>query len=158
MVAIEKKKVPTPVLLARIPEGEFTNDRLEALLDLGFDWYVIGTPSASLVEKICARITKSTVVESCRYGRLKLQGQMFYRDEKSVKLTDKESRLLRTLFEAKGEPVPRAHLMRVHGYKIDANTHTIESHLTRLRKKFRLLGFGEEVISHASKEGYNLKV
>ena len=56
--------------------------------------------------------------------------------EEKARLTDKEVALLATLAEAGAAGVPRALLLeRVWGYKEDLETHTLETHIYRLRQK-----------------------
>ncbi|MBL8640604.1 MAG: winged helix-turn-helix domain-containing protein [Alphaproteobacteria bacterium] len=53
-----------------------------------------------------------------------------------IRLTDKERLLLRFLVDAKGQGVSRKDLLKaVWGYADDAETHTLETHVYRLRQK-----------------------
>jgi DNA-binding response OmpR family regulator len=53
-----------------------------------------------------------------------------------IRLTSKEARLLRYLCRAAGEVVPQGTLLRdVWGYDVDIRTHTLETHIYRLRQK-----------------------
>lgn len=53
-----------------------------------------------------------------------------------IRLTDKERLLLRFLYEAKDTGIPRKDLLKaVWGYADDAETHTLETHIYRLRQK-----------------------
>ncbi|MES2749249.1 MAG: winged helix-turn-helix domain-containing protein [Patescibacteria group bacterium] len=153
----QRENNPTYVLLVRFNKDDFSNERLETLLDLGFDGWVIDFPTSSLVEKISARITNTVAYVSSKYGRIKLQGDMFYRDEKKVKLTTKEAVLLKALLEARGKPVGRAQLLSIHGYVSDVVSHTVETHIYRIRKKLQLLGL-MDVIFYTQFEGYQLLV
>ena len=57
-------------------------------------------------------------------------------DERTISLTDTEARLLACLFDAQGAQVTReALLQRVWGYRPGLDTHTLETHIYRLRKK-----------------------
>jgi DNA-binding response OmpR family regulator len=57
-------------------------------------------------------------------------------DGETVRLTELESRLLACLAEARGTLVGREQLLaRVWGYSEDADTHTVETHVWRLRQK-----------------------
>jgi DNA-binding response OmpR family regulator len=54
----------------------------------------------------------------------------------SVRLTELENAILLKLVEADGEVVERERLLAdVWGYAADANTHTVETHVWRLRQK-----------------------
>ncbi len=151
----QKKKVPTPVLLARFATDEYSNERLETLLDLGFDSWIVGVPPLTLIEKICAKISNDVVCVSSTYGRIFLQGNQFWRGKKQIKLSIKESLILRILLKARNVPVSIAQLLIANGYKPDTNTHTIETHIYRMKQKLKQLGM-EEVIKNKVNEGYVL--
>jgi DNA-binding response OmpR family regulator len=58
---------------------------------------------------------------------------------KKVRLTDKETSILRHLYRAGDRSVSRETLLReIFGYSSDLNTHTLESHIYRLRRKIEL--------------------
>lgn len=53
-----------------------------------------------------------------------------------MKLTEKETAILRFLYRAAGQTVPRETLLReVWGYSEGVSTHTLETHIYRLRQK-----------------------
>ncbi|MBN8891728.1 MAG: DNA-binding response regulator [Rhodospirillales bacterium 70-18] len=53
-----------------------------------------------------------------------------------IRLTEKETAVLKYLYRAGGEPVGRKALLReVWGYSPTASTHTVETHIYRLRRK-----------------------
>ena len=55
---------------------------------------------------------------------------------RKVRLTDKESSILKFLYRAAGKPVPRQVLLNeVWGYNSSVTTHTLETHIYRLRQK-----------------------
>ena len=55
---------------------------------------------------------------------------------RKVRLTDKECRILKHLHRAGGRPVPRPALLgEVWGYAAAVETHTLETHIYRLRQK-----------------------
>jgi len=56
--------------------------------------------------------------------------------EKKVRLTEKETAILKYLFRAGGKVVPRQTLLNeVWGYNAGVTTHTLETHVYRLRQK-----------------------
>ena len=56
-----------------------------------------------------------------------------------ITLTDTEARLLACLFDARGGDVNRDELLqRVWGYRPGLETHTLETHIYRLRKKIEV--------------------
>ncbi len=55
---------------------------------------------------------------------------------RKIRLTDKESNILKYLYRAGGKPVPRQTLLNeVWGYNSAVTTHTLETHVYRLRQK-----------------------
>ncbi len=72
-----------------------------------------------------------------------------------VRLTDKESRILHKLHKARGMPVARNTLLEeVWGYNAGVNTHTVETHVYRLRQKLEN-GEGRFIFTEA--DGYRLQ-
>lgn len=57
-------------------------------------------------------------------------------DDKRIKLTEKEASILKYLYRAGGKPVSRDVLLdEVWGYNSGVTTHTLETHVYRLRQK-----------------------
>lgn len=57
-------------------------------------------------------------------------------DDKKIRLTEKETSILKYLFRAGGKPVSREVLLdEVWGYNSGVTTHTLETHVYRLRQK-----------------------
>jgi DNA-binding response OmpR family regulator len=55
---------------------------------------------------------------------------------KRIRLTDKEAAILKFLYRAAGRPVARQVLLNeVWGYNSSVTTHTLETHVYRLRQK-----------------------
>jgi DNA-binding response OmpR family regulator len=55
---------------------------------------------------------------------------------RKIRLTDKETNILKFLYRAAGKPVPRQVLLHgVWGYNSSVTTHTLETHIYRLRQK-----------------------
>ena len=53
-----------------------------------------------------------------------------------IHLTEKEAGLLKALYRAGGEPIPMRVLLReIWGYNAATNSHTVETHVYRLRRK-----------------------
>ena len=77
--------------------------------------------------------------------------------EKTIRLTDKERSLLRALLSAPDERLSRKTLLQtVWGYAEGAETHTLETHLYRLRQKLQELGPGP--LLTAEDGWYSLKI
>ena len=57
-------------------------------------------------------------------------------NDKRIRLTDKETSILKYLLRARGEAVAREELLaEVWGYNAGVTTHTLETHIYRLRQK-----------------------
>ncbi len=65
-----------------------------------------------------------------------LTKSIIYSEGKEVKLTEKEAEILSFLYHAKGKLVDREKLLsEVWGYNAGVTTHTLETHMYRLRQK-----------------------
>ena len=75
--------------------------------------------------------------------------------QKTVTLTEKETLILKKLFLSWPEPVSRASLLsQVWGYHNDVATHTLETHIYRLRQKIARLS--ENQLIETTTTGYHL--
>lgn len=94
----------------------------------------------------------------CRGYRLKPRQKELVHDAsgKSVSLTDKEVRILQCMADAADTAVSKEQLLKqVWGMDAVLETHTLETHIYRLRSKFRELGDNENIII-AADGGYTL--
>lgn len=75
--------------------------------------------------------------------------------DRKIRLTEKETSILRYLYRAGGKPVSREELLdQVWGYHREANTHTLETHVYRLRQKIEPDGKGRLLVTESG--GYRL--
>tara|TARA_A100001037_G_C15148345_1_gene637586 strand:- start:3417 stop:4100 length:684 start_codon:yes stop_codon:yes gene_type:complete len=76
----------------------------------------------------------------------------------SIRLTEKERVILEMLYQAGKRPVPRETLLKQGwGYRASIPTHTLETHIYRLRKKLQEAnGSGDILVKTA--QGYRLKL
>ena len=77
------------------------------------------------------------------------------KDNISINLTEKEVNLIDLLNKEKKPLNKKLILKKIWQYSIDADTHTVETHIYRLRKKV-LAKFGDNKFINISKEGYSL--
>jgi DNA-binding response OmpR family regulator len=75
---------------------------------------------------------------------------------KKVRLTEKETSILKYLYRAGGHPVGREELLtEVWGYNAGVTTHTLETHIYRLRQKVEAEGADKLLVTEAG--GYRLQ-
>ena len=77
------------------------------------------------------------------------------KDNIFINITEKEVNLLVLLYEEKKPLNKKLILEKIWQYSIDADTHTVETHIYRLRKKV-LDKFGDKEFINISKDGYSL--
>lgn len=81
-------------------------------------------------------------------------GKLLTCDEEEIRLTEKEAALLNYLYD-KTDPVDRETLLReIWGYGENISTHTLETHIYRLRQKLETTGIS---FSAANGDGYLLQ-
>ena len=79
--------------------------------------------------------------------------------DKTITLTEKETAVLMCLHKAKGEMVSREEMLRdVWGYDTVINTHTLETHIYRLRQKMGNEGHHQADILVTTPGGYRLVI
>jgi len=109
-----------------------------------------------IIENIAAKskFSKNSSIEIKNYLLNKNEKKMFKFD-KFVILTEKEIQLLE-LFLSKKKPISKEDILSsVWNYSADADTHTVETHIYRLRKKINKKFMDEKFILN-NKEGYYL--
>ena len=73
-----------------------------------------------------------------------------------IRLTEKETNILKFLHRAKGAPVAREKLLdEVWGYNAQVSTHTLETHIYRLRRKIEI-DPGDAQLLRTAEGGYRL--
>lgn len=88
---------------------------------------------------------------------LNLRKRTFYNplSEEHIFLTEKETDLLYYFYVHRKSPMSKAFILKnIWGYHADNDTHTLETHLYRLRQKMMIHG-AENIILHTSR-GYQL--
>jgi hypothetical protein len=108
------------------------------------------------VENIAARskFTKNSSIKIKNY-LLNKNEKKLYKLNESVTLTEKEIQLLELFLEKKKAISKENILSAVWNYSADADTHTVETHIYRLRKKINDKFMDEEFILNNTK-GYHL--
>ena len=82
---------------------------------------------------------------------------MNLRNNELIKLTEKEVSIIKYLYKNKDKIISKSDLMKeVWGYALDAATHTVETHIYRLRQKVEHEDEAAQLIL-TSEGGYQLK-
>ena len=108
----------------------------------------------NLVESSVAKekFVKNSSIYVKSYSIDKNEKKLF-KDDNFIVLTEKEIQLLE-LFLSTKEPIPKEKiLLQVWKYSSDADTHTVETHIYRLRKKIND-SFGDNNFILNNKQGY----
>lgn len=119
----------------------------------------IPIPIKKLLEKINIFILKESFQTQSK-KKIKdyyfdLNNRTIFKKEKKVKLTEKELQLILYL-DLKKDPQNIIKLQNeIWGYNKDLETHTVETHIYRLRKKIQK-EFNDEQFIKSNKKGYSL--
>ena len=145
----------TPILMLTVRDE--TSEKVSAL-NLGADDYMAKPFAASELlarMKAILRRPKNWQGRILRVGRIELDPDKFLvsKDEKRIRLSNKEFALLRYLMENKGRVLTRQDIMEnIWDENADPFSNTIEVHIMNLRKK--LEDEGEKIIFTVSNRGY----
>ena len=113
-----------------------------------------------IIEKINLAILKKNFASksNIKIGEYSLDfnSREIFLQKKKLKLTEQEIKIIIYL-EKINEPVKVDKLQKdIWGYSEDLETHTVETHIHRLRKKFENF-FNDKKIILSTKQGYRLK-
>ena len=110
----------------------------------------------STVEQVTAKkvFSKNSSIEIKKY-LLNKNEKKLSRNDSEIILTEKEIQLLELFLDSK-KPISKDKiLLSVWNYSSDADTHTVETHIYRLRKKISDKFSDDNFITN-TKEGYSL--
>ena len=158
---IRQEGVRSPIILVAEELGE---DVAIVALDAGANDYVLKPFKINvLVAKIRSNIRQFEQSEFAilRFGRFSFKpGDKILLNNSSkeeVRLTDKEAAIIKLLYLSGGEVVTRATLLEeVWGYNTTLTTHTLETHIYRIRQKVGNATSGQDFIATES-EGYRMQ-
>ncbi len=135
---LRERGVKTPIIMLT---GRDTDTDTVTGLDAGANDY-ISKPFkyAVLLARIRAQLRafEDSDEATLKIGpyEFKPAAKMLLAGERKIKLTEKETGILKYLYRAKGKTASRQDLLEnVWGYNSGVDTHTIETHVYRLRKK-----------------------
>ena len=158
---IRQEGVRSPIILVAEELGEGV---AIAALDAGANDFVLKPFKINvLVAKIRSNIRQFEQSEFAilRFGRFSFKpGDKILLNNSSkeeVRLTDKETAIIKLLYLSGGEVVTRATLLEeVWGYNTTLTTHTLETHIYRIRQKVGNASSGQDFIATES-EGYRMQ-
>lgn len=133
----------TPILVLTARDDEQT---VVEALQAGADDYVVKPPKpAELLARVAAlgRRVRSNALPVLRLGafEIDIQRQRLSIDGDPVVLTQKEFDLSAYLFQNPGKLLSRDHLLnKIWGLNAEVDTRTVDTHVSRLRKKLGLDG------------------
>jgi len=112
-----------------------------------------------LMEKISIKIIKKNynLKSNLKIGKylLNINSREIFDQNKKIKLTEQEVKILVYLNDI-GSFVKINELQeKIWGYNIDLETHTVETHIHRLKKKF-IEGFGDRKLIKSDRNGYKI--
>ena len=100
------------------------------------------------------KFDKNSLVKVKNYI-LDKNSRLLKKNKNSVKVTEKEMNFIEELNNST-DPLTRDYILQnIWGYSSDADTHTLETHIYRLRQKIKNEFNDENFIKH-SKEGYSI--
>ena len=109
----------------------------------------------TLLEKINLSISTTSNISVGRYS-IDLNSRKIYLDGESLKLTEKEIELIMYLNESKIEKKSNEISKFVWGHSDNVETHTVETHIYRLRKKI-IDKFNDSLFIISNNNGYKIK-
>ena len=115
---------------------------------------------SKLIEKINIQLLKQKFNDQSEIiindYKINLNSREIYQDDKKLKLTEKEIQTILYLSNNKKPTTSDELQSKVWRYQKDLETHTVETHIYRLRKKF-LNFFSDNNFIISEKDGYKIK-
>lgn len=112
-----------------------------------------------LMEKISIKIIKKNynLKSNLKIGKylLNINSREIFDQNKKIKLTEQEVKILVYLSDMESFVKINELQEKIWGYNIDLETHTVETHIHRLKKKF-IEGFGDRKLIKSDRNGYKI--
>ena len=113
-----------------------------------------------IIEKLNIELIRNKFIDQSKITvknyNINLNSKEISLNERKLKLTEKEIRTIVYLSEAKKTITIDELQTKVWGYQSDLETHTVETHIYRLRKKFLNI-FNDNNFISSEKNGYKIK-
>lgn len=141
-----------------------TEDDIAKILTLGADDYITKpVRHKEMVARINAVARRTNpqvedeVIEISPY-RIDSTAREVRVDDEQIKLTEKEFKLVQFLFKNVGRLLSRDHILSaVWGYDLGLNTRTVDTHMSRIRKKLNIVPERGWRLSSIYHQGYRLE-
>lgn len=150
----------TPVIFITARDSE---EDMVLALRRGADDYMVKPPRKqellARIDALIRRLPPSARTDNKHYGNILISPQesAIHINGKAVELTQKEYVLARYLLENIGKLISRGELMtEVWGHRDKMHTRTIDTHISRLRKKLHLTPDNDWQLSAVYQYGYRL--
>ena len=112
-----------------------------------------------LMEKISIKIIKKNynLKSNLKIGKylLNINSREIFDQNKKIKLTEQEVKILVYLSDMESFVKINELQEKIWGYNNDLETHTVETHIHRLKKKF-IEGFGDRKLIKSDRNGYKI--
>ena len=157
---LRKNGVTTPIILLTAQSGDA--DHVLGLRSGANDFIAKPVSFVVLLERVHNQMRRHAQSEDAvlAIGPYQFKPSMkllIDEEEKKIRLTEKETNILKYLYRAGGQPISREELLdKVWGYHREANTHTLETHVYRLRQKIEPDGKGRLLVTESG--GYRLQM
>jgi len=156
----EQNEHSTPVIFATQRDSE--EDIARILLQGADDYIVKPLRQKELLARIAAvtRRMSGTLKEILEFPpyRINLNSHTLQKDEEFIKLTQKEFELVTFMFKNLGRLLSRGHILSsVWGHGSEFTTRTVDTHISRIRKKLDLVPENGWRLSAIYHQGYRLE-
>ena len=150
-VPFDKINIPTVLILKQNEKNE-VEKKFDATIKLPLNITQFNRAIIDLSQKY--KFDKNSLVKVKSYI-LDKNSRLLKKNKNSVKVTEKEMNFIEELNNST-DPLTRDYILQnIWGYSSDADTHTLETHIYRLRQKIKNEFNDENFIKH-SKEGYSI--
>ena len=156
---LRESGVKAPIIMLTAHGGDA--DTIQGLESGANDYVVKPFRLSVLIARLRAQLRQFELSDDAVFEvgpyRFKPSAKMLLRkDGRKVHLTEKETAILKFLFRTGDKPVPREVLLdEVWGYNAGVTTHTLETHIYRLRQKIEPTA-GEPSLLITEPGGYRL--
>ena len=156
----EQSQNTTPVIFVTQRDSE---EDIVRILNQGADDYITKpVRQKELLARISAvaRRTQSAHKEVLEYPpfRINLESHTLFKNDQAVKLTQKEFELVAFMFKNLGRLLSRGHILSsVWGHGSEFTTRTVDTHISRIRKKLELIPENGWRLSAIYHQGYRLE-